>query len=166
MKLLHFIAFISGFLFLTNQVVGQKAFPDASVYTLDGQQVALKDYIKEGKITILSLWASWCSPCKKELDAIADYYEDWQADYNVELLAITIDTRRALAKVPGIVSTRGWDYTILSDPNNVLRNALSFQTIPQTFLVDQAGNIVYSHIGYLPGDEVELEDKIKAIAGN
>ncbi len=142
----------------------QKSVPDVDVYTLDGKQVNLKDYIKEEKITVLSFWASWCKPCINELNTIVDFYPEWQKKYNVEILAITIDTRRALAKVPGIVSTNGWEYTILSEPNNSITNALQFRTIPQTFLVDQAGNIVYSHNGYNPGDEYELEDQIKELS--
>ena len=66
-------------------------------------------------------------------------------------------------KVKPIVETKGWPFLILSDANNTLANVLNYQTIPQTYLVDMNGHIVYSHNGYLPGDEYELEDKLKAI---
>ena len=144
---------------------GQKYFPESTVYSLDGQKINLKEYVSNDKIKIISFWATWCAPCKKELDAIAEMYPDWQEDYNVELIAITIDTRRALSKVNPMVSSKGWEYTIFSDPNNVLRNALQFQTIPMTFLVDADGKIVYTHNGYVAGDEYELEDEIKALKG-
>jgi len=62
--------------------------------------------------------------------------------------------------VPGIVSSKNWDYTVLADSNEALKRTLNFQTIPQTFLVDGEGNIVYSHNGYNPGDEFELEDQV------
>ena len=152
-------------LLISAVAIGQKSFPEATVYALDGQKIDLKEYVSNDKVKIISIWATWCAPCKKELDAIAEIYEDWQADYNVELIAISIDTRRALAKVAPLVASKGWEYTIFTDPNNVLRNSLQFQTIPQTFLVDQKGQIVYSHNGYVSGDEYELEDEIKAIAG-
>ena len=143
----------------------QKSVPDIEFKSLDGKTVNLKDYAANGKITVISFWATWCSPCKKELDAIADLYPDWQEKYDVELLAISIDTPRALAsKVPGIVSSKGWEYEVLSDSELALQKALDFQTVPQTFILDQNGNIVYDHSGYTPGDEYELEDKIKALA--
>ncbi len=143
----------------------QKSVPDIDFKSLDGKTVNLTDYAENGKITIISFWATWCSPCKKELDAIADLYPDWQEKYDVELLAITIDTPRALAsKVPGIVATKGWDYEVLSDSKLELQKALDFQTVPQTFVLDKNGKIVYDHSGYTPGDEYELEDKIKALA--
>lgn len=144
-----------------------KKLPDTAIKTLDGKNAALTDYVgtaeKPGKITVISLWASWCKPCQNELDAIAEMYEDWQEEYDMQLIAVTIDTRRALAKVAPIVESKGWEYIILSDTNQALRNTLNFQSIPHTLLVDQNGNIVDVHSGYAPGDEYELEDKIKVL---
>jgi peroxiredoxin len=142
-----------------------KTLPSVEVRTLDGQTIDIQQYAQDGKITVLSFWATWCTPCKKELDAMADLYPYWQEDYNVEIVAVTIDTQRQLAKVKPMVESKGWVYTILSDANQQLQNAMNFQTIPQTFVVDQNGDIVYSHSGYVPGDEYELEDKLKKLAG-
>ena len=141
-----------------------KPFPSATVKTLQGKTVNVKDYVGNGKITVVSFWATWCSPCKRELDAFKDLYPAWQKDYGVDIVAITIDDARGMAKVPGMVKSKGWDYTILSDSNGKLQQSLNFQTIPQTFLVDAAGNIIASHNGYNPGDEFELEEKIKKLA--
>lgn len=141
-----------------------KTLPDATVKTLGGKSVQIKSYIGKGKITILSFWATWCAPCKREMDAISEVYSDWKDDYNVQFLAVTIDTQRDLPKVKPMIATKGWAYTFLSDAANQLKNALNFQTIPQTYLIDQKGNIVYEHTGYNPGDELDLEEKIKALA--
>lgn len=138
--------------------------PDVEVKTLDGKSVNIQDLVGNDKITVISFWATWCSPCKKELDAINEVYLDWQEEYNVELLAITIDDARSLAKVPAMVESKGWEYTVLSDAKQDLKRALNFQTVPQTFLINQEGEIVYSHNGYNPGDEFELEDKIIALS--
>jgi cytochrome c biogenesis protein CcmG, thiol:disulfide interchange protein DsbE len=144
----------------------QKSVPDVNVKTLDGQTVNLKDYAaKSGKTLIIDFWATWCSPCKKELDTVAEVYEDWQGKYNVELLAITIDNQRALPKVPGIVESKGWEYTILSGNEEDMRNAFNFQTIPQTLVIDKNGNIIFEHNGYVPGDEEELEMAVAKAAG-
>ena len=151
-------------LIFTTSLLAQKEVPSLSLKTLDGKTVNLQDYSKDGKITVISFWATWCSPCKKELDAIADYYAEWQEAYDVELIAITIDTHRALAKVPAIVETKGWEYTILSANEQEAQNALNFQTIPQTFIIGKNGKIVWDHSGYLPGDEEELEEEIATLS--
>ena len=137
--------------------------PNVNVKTLSGETVSIKDYVGNDKVTIISFWATWCSPCKRELDAISEIYPDWQEEYDVELVAVTIDDARSLAKVPSLIETKGWEYTILADEKRELQKALNFQTIPQTFLVDKSGNIVYKHNGYNPGDEYELEEEIKKL---
>jgi len=164
MKIFKTFFFASTILLLCSFVSGDKSFPKANIKTLDGHTVEIYDYIAKGKPVVISFWASWCSPCKRELDAISDIYEDWQEEYDVEVIAITTDNARGLAKVPGIVATKSWPYTVLCDTKQDLQRALNFQTIPQTFLLDGEGNIVYSHNGYNPGDEYELEDHIKEIA--
>lgn len=155
------------FLFVSAIVVSasaQKIVPEIDVKTLEGQSVNIQDYTNKGQITVLSFWATWCAPCKKELNAISDVYEQWQEDYDVQLVAVTIDDSRALRKVKPMVDGFSWDYIVLSDANEDLKKALNFQTVPQTFLIDQEGNIVYSHSGYSPGDENELEEKIAELA--
>ena len=157
--------FLSAFMLMSLTGDHAKVLPSVIVKTLDGKSVNIQDYGVNGKLTVLSFWATWCSPCKRELDAIADLYPEWQENYDVEVLAITIDNARALAKVRPLVEQKGWEYEILSDAKQELQRALNFQAIPQTFLVDKEGNIVYDHTGYAPGDELELEDHIIEIAG-
>ncbi len=158
MKLKHFFFLLS---FACSVVVSaQGSLPDVNIKSLDGKTVNTQDLGKRGKIVVLSFWATWCSPCKKELDAISEVYEDWQKKYNMDLVAITIDDARALSKVKPMVETKGWTFEVLSDVNGDLKRALNFPSVPQTFLINQEGKIVYSHSGYLPGDEEELEKHI------
>lgn len=144
---------------------GQDMLPSVKLKTLEGETVDLASFASNGKVTIISMWATWCAPCKKELDAIAGLYEQWQKKYNVELVAITIDTHRQLAKVKPMVELKAWPYKILSDADNQLRTLLKVESIPQTFVVNTNGVIVYSHTGYSPGDEVELEEQLMNLKG-
>lgn len=162
MKVVNVLAFFF-FMLLCIPGFGQNTLPSTILKTLDGQNVDLISFADNGKTTIISMWATWCAPCKKELDAIAEVYDEWQAKYNVELVAITIDTQRQLAKVKPMVESKGWRFTILSDANNQLRNSMNVMSIPQTFLVSPSGEIIYSHTGYSPGDEFELEEQLKRL---
>lgn len=135
-------------------------FPHINIKTVDGRTVNTSEYTSKGKITVVSFWATWCTPCKRELDAINEVYADWEEKYNIQLLAITIDDARGLTKVPATIQSKGWEFTVLADSKQELQQALNFQTIPQTFLLDQKGEIVYAHNGYSPGDEIKLEEKI------
>ncbi|HUM46792.1 MAG TPA: redoxin domain-containing protein, partial [Chitinophagales bacterium] len=68
-----------------------KKLPSITLSDVDGNKVDVSQLSKDGKIIILSFWATWCVPCKKELTNIMDVYEDWQKNYNVELIAVSID---------------------------------------------------------------------------
>lgn len=155
--------FFAAFVLTLSTALAQDAMPDVVIKTLDGASVAANTLATGEGPSVVAFWATWCSPCKKELDAYAEYYDDWKEDMGVEVYAVTIDTRRALSKVKPMVETKGWEFPILSDANSELMQALNFQTIPQVYILDKEGNIVYSHSGYVPGDEYEIEEKLKAL---
>ena len=73
---------------------------------------------------MISFWATWCKPCIKELDAIADVYDDWQDETGVQLVAVSIDDSRNTARVAPFVNGKGWEYTVLLDPNSDFRRAM------------------------------------------
>lgn len=160
---------ISSFFLLFACTVGSFAqnelLPDVNVTTLEGQKVSIREYIKPGQITFISFWATWCSPCKKELENIMDLYPEWKEKYNVEVIAVSIDDSRTASKVSPYIKAKKWPYKVVLDGNEDLKRALNVQAVPYAFLLDQNGKIVYSHNGYVEGDEFELEEKIKALMG-
>lgn len=149
------------FLALTASLAQTKSLPSANVKTLEGQSINVQELGKSGKITVISFWATWCSPCKKELDAIKDYYDEWKEKYGVELIAVSVDDARTAAKIPAMVKEKGWEYRILLDSNKEFQQTANVASVPYTILLNASGQIVFEHTGYTPGDELELEEKIK-----
>lgn len=147
-------------LFSCSGVPAAQQLPSVQLKTLAGEEVDLASYAQNGKITVISFWATWCSPCKVELDAIAKVYPEWQEKYNMELVAVSIDGARALSRVAPMVAAKGWEFEVLSDVDQASQQALNFQTIPQTIVVDLDGEIVWSHNGYKAGDEAEIEEVV------
>ena len=159
------VCLLTSLLFAFNPTTAQNdKLPSIELYDVDGKKINLSSFSENGKVTVLNFWATWCTPCKKELNNIADLYEDWQADYDVEVVAISIDDARNKAKVKTYVNGQAWEYTVLLDPNGDLKRLLNFQTVPFTVIVDKDGNIVDKHSGYIEGDEYELEDKIAKLS--
>lgn len=161
----NFLTFLILVLF-SNFIFAQDAkqsLPDIVLRDLNGKAVNIKSFSKDGKIVIVNFWATWCTPCKKELNNINEMYEDWKTKYNVVLIAVSIDNARNVMKVKPYVDGQAWSYEILLDVNSDLMRAMNVQNPPHTFLVDQNGNIVYAHNGYLEGDEFELEEKLKEL---
>jgi len=143
-----------------NTAFSQTTIPNTNVTTLDGKSVKIQDEISKEKITILSFWASWCMPCINELDAISEVYEDWQEDFNMELIAISTDDARTQKRIRPMVNGKGWPYKILLDKNQELKRALNISTIPQIIILKDS-KIIYIHSGYSPGVEDEFYEIIK-----
>lgn len=158
--LILFIATFSSVL----PLIAQSELPSIEVENLKGEKVDFSSYSKDGKITVISFWATWCTPCKKELNNMTELYPEWVEKYGVELVAVSIDDARNSSKVKSYTNGQNWEYTILLDKNGDLKRALNFQTVPFTLLIDKNGKIVEKHNGYVEGDEYELEDKIKELA--
>ena len=140
-----------------------QTMPNLVLKDMNGKSKNMEDYSKSGKITIVSFWATWCSPCKKELNNINEVYEDWKTKYDVQLVGVCTDNARNIQKVKPYVDGQGWEYEIIMDVNQDLQRALNIVQIPHTFLLDQNGKVVYQHSGYVEGDEFALEEKIKSL---
>ncbi|NRR91072.1 TlpA family protein disulfide reductase [Winogradskyella undariae] len=141
----------------------QNELPNLDLESIDGKTVNLKDSLNDDGVTVISLWATWCVPCLKELDAINDIYDEWQDETNVKLLAVSVDDSRTVKRVKSLVNGKGWEYTVLLDTNTELKRALNASSIPLTILVKD-NKIVYKHSGYSPGAELELYEKIKELS--
>ncbi|PLX07920.1 MAG: alkyl hydroperoxide reductase [Marinilabiliales bacterium] len=138
--------------------------PSVNIKTLDGQTFNTQDITNDGKPVIISFWALWCKPCKKELDAFNENYEDWVDETGVKVFAISIDDSRSTAKVLPFVSGKDWEFEVLLDPNGDFKRALNVNMIPHTFLLDGDGKIVYQHTSYYEGGEFELYELVKKVA--
>jgi thiol-disulfide isomerase/thioredoxin len=140
-----------------------QTMPEILLKDVNGKVKNVNDYSKSGKITIISFWATWCTPCKKELSNLNELYDDWKVKYGLELVSVSTDNSRNVPKVKPFVDGQGWVFDCLLDVNEDLKRALNAPLIPYTVLLDQKGNIVYTHTGYIEGDEYTLEEKIKSL---
>ena len=137
-----------------------KNLPNVDVKKIDGSSFNFKNIDNNGNPIVISFWATWCKPCTKELNNIAELYEDWQDETNVKLVAVSIDDRRSQSKVAPYVNSSGWEYEIYIDPNSDLKRAMGVSTVPHTFLLDKNKQIIWQHRGYVEGEEYELFDEI------
>lgn len=158
-----FFVLLLGFSATAQTTEGRK-LPSVNIKTLDGKTINTQTLTNNGKPMLICFWALWCKPCKKELDAYNDLYQDWQDETGVKIVAISIDDARSTAKVKPFVNGKDWEFEVLLDPNQEFKRAMSVNMIPHTFLLDGKGNIVYQHTSYYEGLEDELFDIVKKVA--
>ncbi len=143
------------------KILGEQRLPDLSISDVNGKKINVSDLGKTGKVTVLSFWATWCIPCKKELTNISDLYEEWQKKYNVQVVAVSIDDSRSAGKVKPYIESQKWTYQVLLDMNQDLKRQLNIQSVPFSVVVDATGKIVSTHSGYVEGDEFVLEEELQ-----
>jgi cytochrome c biogenesis protein CcmG/thiol:disulfide interchange protein DsbE len=140
------------------------SLPAVTLKDLDGKDVNTADLSNDGKPILVCFWATWCSPCKKELNTYADYYDEWKKETGVKIYAVTIDDQRTVNSVKPYVNSVSWEYEILSDVNKTFSQAMGVNSPPHTFLLNGRGEIVWQHVGYTPGDEEEVHEQLLKLA--
>jgi cytochrome c biogenesis protein CcmG/thiol:disulfide interchange protein DsbE len=164
-RLLVALAFVlSGVSVFSQAKIGLKEVPSIQVEDLAGKKINLKEYVKPGKNYVLTFWATWCVPCKRELTNMVDLQPKWRDNFNTEIIAVSTDDSRAKSKIKSYVAGENWPFTVMLDQNQDLMRALGIQSIPFTMIIDKNGQIVYSHNSYVEGDEFEIENKLASIS--
>ncbi len=128
------------------------AAPDFTLTTYDGDVVKLSDL--RGKVVILNFWASWCGPCREEAPALQKTWERYQ-EQGVTVLGVaytdTDSKARAFMDEYDITYPNGADTgTRISDWYNI-------QGVPETFIIDQDGNIARFYISQVDEDILSTE---------
>lgn len=144
-------------------VLASAQVPSVKVENAKGESFDTKSLVEYGKPAIVSFWSTSCKPCIRELDAIYDALPDWKEEADFNVVAVSTDDSRLLAKARSFAEGRGWgeDYILLFDKNQDFMRAMNVSQVPHVFVLDAKGKIVYSHTSYLPGNEVELIEAVK-----
>ncbi len=137
--------------------------PSVNIKTINGGIINTSELHNNNNPIIISFWATWCKPCKEELENIHEVYEEWVEETNVKLIAISIDDARNASKIKPLVNSKGWEYEVYHDSNSEFATQMGVKPIPHTFLLDGKKTIVWNHTGYTDGDEEDLYEKILEI---
>ncbi|MBH19295.1 MAG: alkyl hydroperoxide reductase [Crocinitomicaceae bacterium] len=159
MKKLLFLFYFSLFNFVI-----YSQLPNINLKDVNGNNKNLSKLSNNGNPIIISFWATWCKPCKAELNTIAEEYDDWVDETGVKLIAISIDDARSSSRVEPYINVQGWNYMVLLDPNGDCKRAMNVNNVPHTFLINGSGKIVWDHNNYSIGDEDELYEELVKIS--
>jgi len=114
-----------------------------------------------GKVVVLTFWATWCAPCRKELPIL----ENLQAKVGKDKLIVFAvpyevppQTFDALVKI-----FRSWHVTLLEDRNGSIAQKYRITGIPHLFLIGPDGKIAAEHTGYGEGSVEEIVDDVNAV---
>lgn len=152
------------FFFSISGTVLFSQLPSTTIQTLEGQSYNTSNLTNNGKPMILFFWGSYCKTSQEAFNNISEEYADWQKQTGVKLVAVAIDDSRTQAKVPGVISSNGWEFEFYLDVNQDFKRAMSVTNCPFIFLLDNSGKVVWQQNGYTEGNELEIYDKVKKLS--
>ena len=132
--------------------------PDLQLNDTQGRPHTLREY--RGKVVVVNFWATWCSPCLKEMPALDRLYRK-TADQGIEVLGINMgQTAPAIKAFAKRVPVR---FPLLVDSDMSAGPKWGVRGLPTTFVVDPKGKIVYETLGDQPWDSPALVEELEAL---
>jgi cytochrome c biogenesis protein CcmG, thiol:disulfide interchange protein DsbE len=143
-----------------SSLLAQQA-PDFMLKDVSGKNHSLQEYLEQGPV-LISFWATWCVPCKKEMPGLIEIWNEHRDD-GLTLVAIAVDTPRTQSKVKSYARSQKWEMPVLLDTSGKMLRQYQGSNPPMTVIVDQTGEIVFKHSGYAPGDEDTIAAAVVAL---
>lgn len=127
---------------------GSVDFMNCTIKDLDLNDVALSDYIKGNKVTMLNIWGTFCGPCINEMPDLGELERKYK-DQGFEIVGLTSDVtdrdgnydEEVIADAKDIIDKTGITYPVLVCTLDFLTD-LGIQAVPTTFFVDSEGNVL------------------------
>ncbi len=150
-------------LFTAASLAGLKAFsgatPQLKLTDLNGQAHDLAEY--RGKVVLLQFWATYCTPCRKEMPSMNRLVEK-MGDTPFVILAVNMAEPQL--EVARFVTEVGPDFPILMDPQGDSIGAWKVFAAPSNFIIGADGQIHYTLFGAVEWDNDDLVSLLKGLA--
>lgn len=145
--------------------IAQTKAPSTMIHTASGEAVAFNKAAAPGSVTLVSFWANWCIPCKKEIKTVHDKMATWKsqgAKFNYML--VSVDDEKTVEGAKAYLSKQGYSTKAYYDVKQEMKKALGFQNVPFTAIIDKKGNVVYTHSGFDADAESKILAKLKELS--
>jgi cytochrome c biogenesis protein CcmG, thiol:disulfide interchange protein DsbE len=126
-----------------------RAAPDFTLGGIEGPAVTLSKL--RGQVVVLNFWASWCTECHEEQDALD---QTWQSFRDSGMVLLGVDFEDTSDGARDYMHDSGLSYPVVEDKDSKTALAYGIRGIPETFLIDRSGRIVDRLIGRLDADRL------------
>ena len=132
--------------------------PDLLGKTPDGDEIRISQF--RGKVVVVTFWASWCGPCRRELPVL-DVLQK-AAGERAKVIAVNVKDTPADYR---IIRRQMKDaaLTFTHDRNGAISDGYAVKSYPNLYVIDQAGTIAAVHVGFGESSLEEIIDDINAL---
>lgn len=131
--------------------------PDFTVALLDGEPWQLSE--QQGRVVVLTFWATWCGPCRKEMPELQALWSERQGE-DVSFLAISTDDPADTEAVQAKVAEFGLTFPVTHHPS--LGDDYNVSGIPAIRVLNRDGALHYAAKGYSASSVERLNEQISA----
>jgi peroxiredoxin len=107
------------------------------VKRLDGRTDALARY--RGSVVVMNLWATWCPPCREEMPALQEFYQEMKSK---GVVVLGIDQGESASAAGAFAHEHGVTFPILLDIDQQYGGSYASIGLPTTVIVDRGGHVV------------------------
>lgn len=133
--------------------------PDFTLKTPAGESYTLSEL--KGKAVLVNLWATWCPPCRAEMPAIQEIYNEYKAQGFI-VLAINMTAQDNPLEIAPFLNKYNLNFPVLLDETGETGKAYQLRSLPSSFFIDRAGIISEVVIGG-PMAEALLRTRVEEI---
>jgi cytochrome c biogenesis protein CcmG/thiol:disulfide interchange protein DsbE len=136
-----------------------KAAPAFTLSQLDGKRLSLASL--KGKVALLNFWDFGCPSCNLEVKHLQRLHRMYAGE-GLRVVGIA-ELAEEPRQVKQFLREYEASYPVLLDPDQHVARKFGITAHPVTLLIDRAGVVRFVHTGFLKGDEITLENAVKAL---
>ncbi len=118
---------------------GQLA-PDFRLPDMNGNYHQLNTF--KGKVVLVTLWASWCGPCKTQMPAVKEIYDKYKTSNMLEVISIATKDEKGKESRAKFIAENNLEWKQLEDEDDFIHNQYQVGTIPRFILIDKEGKFL------------------------
>lgn len=117
------------------------------------------------KLVIMSFFATYCDPCKKEMPELARLFDTYK-DQGLGVMLVSIDKGdEQKQEIINLAKNSAVKFPVVHDRFQVVARRYSAERLPYMLMLDPAGNVKVVHVGYTEDLKANLENEVRGHLG-
>ena len=125
-------------------------WPSVIVADSSGTEINSGDLLNGNRL-VVSLWSTWCVPCRRELPQLQQFAVEHQ---DVSVVAVNLGDK--LDSVAAYADEIGLTMPVVIDSEGRISSALGVTSVPSTIVIDSHGKVIATHVGEITANELAV----------